>query len=198
MAAFPRARHDIAARPEGAVAQLGERLVRNEEVRGSIPLGSTSLRPCGASAGRPAFATRSAIARDFKGRRLPAVARRAKAGYDCRKLRPSSPPLNEARTFASVAPPPAGPRRMGDDPASILRHGPLARFWLARVATSVAFQMQAVAVGWQLYDLTSNPVDLGLVGLIQFIPVLLLILITRQIVDRHDRPILLALAQAVR
>src|SRR5262245_20800735 len=45
MAAFPRARHDIAARPEGAVAQLGERLVRNEEVRGSIPLGSTNPRP---------------------------------------------------------------------------------------------------------------------------------------------------------
>ncbi len=44
--AFPRARHDFAARPEGAVAQLGERLVRNEEVRGSIPLGSTSLHPC--------------------------------------------------------------------------------------------------------------------------------------------------------
>ena len=48
----------------------------------------------------------------------------------------------------------------------LLRHGQLTRFWLARVATSVAFQMQAVAVGWQLYDLTNNPVDLGLVGLI--------------------------------
>src|SRR5436309_15997894 len=39
--------------PSGAVAQLGERLVRNEEVRGSIPLGSTSLRGCAASAGKP-------------------------------------------------------------------------------------------------------------------------------------------------
>jgi hypothetical protein len=39
--------------PSGAVAQLGERLVRNEEVRGSIPLGSTSLRGCAASAGIP-------------------------------------------------------------------------------------------------------------------------------------------------
>jgi len=86
---------------------------------------------------------------------------------------------------------------MTDDPSSILRHGPLTRFWLARVATSVAFQMQTVAVGWQLYDLTANPVDLGLVGLIQFIPVLLLILITGQIVDQHDRRIVLALAQAV-
>jgi len=81
--------------------------------------------------------------------------------------------------------------------SSILRHGPLTRFWLARVATSVAFQMQAVAVGWQLYDLTNNPLDLGLVGLIQFIPVLLLILVTGQIVDRHDRGRVLALAQAV-
>jgi MFS family permease len=86
---------------------------------------------------------------------------------------------------------------VSDNSSSILRHGPLTRFWLARVATSVAFQMQAVAVGWQLYDLTENPVDLGLVGLIQFIPVLLLILVTGQIVDRHDRGIVLALAQAV-
>jgi MFS family permease len=86
---------------------------------------------------------------------------------------------------------------MSAEASSILRHGPLTRFWLARVATSVAYQMQAVAVGWQLYDLTNNPVDLGLVGLIQFIPVLLLILVTGQIVDRHERGMVLALAQAV-
>jgi MFS family permease len=84
---------------------------------------------------------------------------------------------------------------VSDPSLSILRHGPLTRFWLARVATSVSFQMQGVAVGWQLYDLTSNPLDLGLVGLIQFIPVLLLILIAGQIVDRHDRRIVLALSQ---
>ena len=41
--------------PLGAVAQLGERLVRNEEVRGSIPLGSTSLRRFAATTGKPAF-----------------------------------------------------------------------------------------------------------------------------------------------
>jgi MFS family permease len=86
---------------------------------------------------------------------------------------------------------------MSAEPSSILRHGPLTRFWLARVATAVAYQMQVVAVGWQLYDLTNNPVDLGLVGLIQFVPVLLLILVTGQIVDRHDRGRVLALAQAV-
>jgi MFS family permease len=82
-----------------------------------------------------------------------------------------------------------------DETFSILRHGSLTRFWLARVATAVSFQMQGVAVGWQLYDLTSNPLDLGLVGLVQFIPVLLLMLVAGQIVDRHDRRIVLALSQ---
>ena len=80
---------------------------------------------------------------------------------------------------------------------AILRQGSLMRFWLARVATSVAFQMQGVAVGWQLYDLTSNPLDLGLVGLVQFVPVVLLMLVAGQIVDRYDRRLVLALAQVV-
>ena len=56
---------------------------------------------------------------------------------------------------------------MSEAPGSIWRHGSLTRFWLARLATAVAFQMQGVAVGWQLYDLTANPVDLGFVGLIR-------------------------------
>jgi MFS family permease len=80
---------------------------------------------------------------------------------------------------------------------SILRQGSLTRFWLARVATAIAFQMQGVAVGWQLYDLTSNPLDLGLVGLVQFVPVLLLMLVAGQIADRHDRRFVLALSQIV-
>jgi MFS family permease len=84
-----------------------------------------------------------------------------------------------------------------DTPFSILRHPSLTRFWLARVATAVAFQMQGVAVGWQLYDLTSNPIDLGLVGLVQFVPVLLLMLVAGQIADRHDRRFVLALSQVV-
>ena len=80
---------------------------------------------------------------------------------------------------------------------AILGHGPLTRFWLARVATALSVQMQGVAVGWQLYDLTSNPLDLGLVGLVQFVPVVLLLLVTGQIVDRHDRRWILALSQVV-
>jgi MFS family permease len=47
--------------------------------------------------------------------------------------------------------------------------------------------MQAVAVAWQMYDITHNPLDLGLVGLIQFIPAILFVLIAGHIADRYDR-----------
>ena len=57
--------------------------------------------------------------------------------------------------------------------------------------------MQAVAVGWQMYDLTGDPLDLGLVGLVQFVPSLLLVLVAGHFADRHDRRRIIAAAQAV-
>jgi hypothetical protein len=48
---------------------------------------------------------------------------------------------------------------------SLLRHGPFVRFLYVRIAASVALQMQALAVGWQMYVLTGSSFDLGLVGL---------------------------------
>ena len=45
-------------------------------------------------------------------------------------------------------------------------------------------QIQTVAVGWQVYDLTRDPFDLGLVGLVQFVPALLLVLVTGAAADR--------------
>ena len=71
--------------------------------------------------------------------------------------------------------------------ASLLRHRPFAFFWCARVATSLAFQMQAVAVGWQGYELTGSPFYLGLIGLAQFLPMFLLTLVVGHVADRHDR-----------
>jgi hypothetical protein len=56
---------------DGAIAQLGERVVRNDEVGGSIPPGSTTLRPSG-------FAWRSHVMNEE--RSVPGVARRAKTG----------------------------------------------------------------------------------------------------------------------
>ena len=53
--------------------------------------------------------------------------------------------------------------------------------------------MQAVAVGWQVYNLTQRPLDLGLVGLAQFFPALALALVTGHVADRYDRRRVLAL-----
>ena len=47
--------------------------------------------------------------------------------------------------------------------------------------------MLGVAVGWQLYDLTGRALDLGLVGLAQFVPMILLTLVVGQVADRYDR-----------
>src|SRR5207249_5797106 len=60
-------------------------------------------------------------------------------------------------------------------------------FWFARVAAMVAHQMLAVGVGWQVYALTGSALDLGLVGLAQFIPSFLLMLVAGHVADRFDR-----------
>ena len=55
------------------------------------------------------------------------------------------------------------------------------------MGSSIAFQMLGVAVGWQMYALTSSAWYLGLVGLAQFLPMLLLTLVAGQTADRYDR-----------
>ncbi|HJY81262.1 MAG TPA: MFS transporter [Candidatus Binatia bacterium] len=66
-------------------------------------------------------------------------------------------------------------------------------YWTAQLCTTLATQMQAVAVGWQVYNLTQRPLDLGLVGLAQFFPALALALVTGHVADRYDRRRVLAL-----
>ena len=67
------------------------------------------------------------------------------------------------------------------------------RFWFARLAGTGANQMLMVAVGWQMYDLTGSAWDLGLVGLLQFLPALLLVLVAGHVVDRFHRARIAAL-----
>ena len=86
---------------------------------------------------------------------------------------------------------------MTDHPDSILRHPAFVLFWFSRVAITVGYQMLIVAVGWQLYSLTNDPFDLGLIGLIQFIPVMLLFLVVGQVTDRYDRRLVLIGCQAI-
>ncbi len=71
------------------------------------------------------------------------------------------------------------------------------RLWTARLASVAASQMLMVALGWQMYDLTGSAWDLGLVGLAQFVPALLLALPAGHIIDRHHRGRILAACLAV-
>ena len=81
-----------------------------------------------------------------------------------------------------------------DDRYAAFRHSSYLRFWAARFLTTFATQVVSVAVGWQVYDLTRNPFDLGLVGLIQFAPSLLLVLVTGAAADRFGRRLIMSLA----
>ena len=83
-------------------------------------------------------------------------------------------------------------------PLSLLRHRSFAFFWFARTSTSGAYQMLLVAVGWQLYDMTSDPLDLGLVGLMQFFPMVALTLVIGQTVDHFDRRVIAGACQVVK
>jgi MFS family permease len=80
---------------------------------------------------------------------------------------------------------------------SVFRHTPFLLFWFARLAVTASYQMVVVAVGWQLYSLTSDPFDLGLIGLIQFIPAMLLFLVVGQVTDRYDRRLVLLACQII-
>ena len=80
---------------------------------------------------------------------------------------------------------------MSSEPASsrlvVLRHPDLRRFLSARFIVSIATQIQTVAVGWQIFSVSGDPFDLGLVALSQFLPFVVLILPAGHVADRYDR-----------
>ncbi|MBA6134388.1 MULTISPECIES: MFS transporter [Pseudomonas] len=87
---------------------------------------------------------------------------------------------------------------MSDSAPQLLRqHRPFLAFWLARVFTASGFQMLTVAIGWHLYQLTGNVLDLGLVGLVEFAPRVLFMLHTGHVADRYDRRKVAALCQSL-
>jgi MFS family permease len=81
-------------------------------------------------------------------------------------------------------------------PPGLLQQQPFVLFWLARVATTIGYQMLALVIGWQLYQLTNSAFDLGLVGLIQFVPAVILTLLIGHFADRYDRRLIIRAAQA--
>jgi MFS family permease len=64
---------------------------------------------------------------------------------------------------------------------------PFSLYWCSRVLATLALHMQMVSIGWQLYALTGSPLDLGLIGLAQFLPTVALTLVVGQVADRCDR-----------
>src|SRR5690348_2660105 len=60
-------------------------------------------------------------------------------------------------------------------------------FQLARFFIVLSGEMQSVAVGWEVYEITKRPLDLGYVGLAQFLPGILLFLVAGHAADRYDR-----------
>jgi MFS family permease len=82
-----------------------------------------------------------------------------------------------------------------DDQISLLRHRQYALYWATRVATALGYQMLFVAVGWQVYDLTSSAFDLGLVGLFLFIPSVPGVILVGHVADHYDRRWVVRLSQ---
>jgi MFS family permease len=80
----------------------------------------------------------------------------------------------------------------------LMRQRSFVLFWCARTLSNAAFMMQGVAIGWQMYDLTNNPLDLGLVGLVQFFPLVVLSVVIGQVADRFDRRAIAASCQVAK
>lgn len=80
---------------------------------------------------------------------------------------------------------------------SAFRHRSYRLFWMGRLLASFAAQIVSVAVGWQIYAMTSNPFDLGLVGLAQFTPALALVLVSGHAADRFNRRAIMGVSQLV-
>jgi MFS family permease len=75
----------------------------------------------------------------------------------------------------------------------LFAQGPFIRFWFSRLAGVMANQMLMVAVGWHMYDLTASALDLGMVGLFQFVPALLMTLPAGHVADQFHRGRIFAL-----
>jgi MFS family permease len=78
---------------------------------------------------------------------------------------------------------------------SIFREPSYARFWLARICSTLSFQTASVAVGWQIYELTHSTFALGMVGLAQFTPMVLLTLVVGHVADRFNRKTIISICQ---
>src|SRR5512139_517680 len=78
---------------------------------------------------------------------------------------------------------------------ALLQHRPFLFFLLSRSLSRFSSQIAAVAIGWQIYDLTGSAFDLGMVGLVQFLPTALLVFVAGHTADRFERKRVVQLCQ---
>jgi MFS family permease len=84
------------------------------------------------------------------------------------------------------------------DPATpLFRIRSFSLLFITRVASTTAFQMVSVVVGWHVYEITNSALHLGLIGLAQFLAPVLFMIPAGQIVDRYNRRLVLRCAYAV-
>ncbi|MDP2258447.1 MAG: MFS transporter [Caulobacter sp.] len=86
---------------------------------------------------------------------------------------------------------------------ALLRQGDFVRFWLSRWTAVLGVQIQSVALGWHVYSLARETMDVpraafmvSLIGLVSFVPVLLLALPAGETADRYDRRTILKFTYA--
>ena len=79
------------------------------------------------------------------------------------------------------------PDEVVTSPRAAFRNRDFRLYQFVRLFSIVAFEMQSVAVGWQIYEITHRAIDLGYVGLAQFLPGVLLFLVAGHAADRFDR-----------
>ncbi len=75
-------------------------------------------------------------------------------------------------------------------------HAPFRHYFFSKLTATLAVQIISVAVGWQVYSLTRDPLDLGLIGLVQFLPALALVLVTGAVADKVNRRSILTVCLA--
>lgn len=73
-------------------------------------------------------------------------------------------------------------RAAGSVGGSPFAYAAFRRYWTARFLGAFAIQIITVAVGWQLYDATRDPFLLGMVGLAEFLPSIMLVLVTLSLI----------------
>lgn len=110
---------------------------------------------------------------------------------------PAAPPAGASAAPAAPTSSSTDAADPGDQASSLRAHASFMRLWWSRLLAGANQQILMLAIGWRMYDLTGSAWDLGLVGLFQFVPALLLALPAGHVADQHHRGKVVSVCLAV-